>query len=64
MKNITVSIDEAIYRNARAWAALRGTSVSALFQDFLKSLARRPLPPLDFYNEEQDTPTPPFPVKP
>jgi plasmid stability protein len=35
MKNITVSIPDEIYREARVSAARRGTSVSALVRDFL-----------------------------
>src|SRR5438270_2832763 len=39
MKNITVSVDDAIYRAARIKAAERDTSVSALVKDFLSNLA-------------------------
>ena len=35
MKNITVSIDDDLHRRARIKAAERGTSISALFRDFL-----------------------------
>lgn len=35
MKNITVSIDDDVYRRARIMAAERGTSVSAAVRDFL-----------------------------
>ncbi len=35
MKNITVSIDADLYRQARMKAAEQGTSISALFRDFL-----------------------------
>jgi hypothetical protein len=38
MKNITISIDDETYRNARIWAALHGTSVSAVVRDLLKRL--------------------------
>jgi hypothetical protein len=38
MKNITVSIDEELYRLARIKAAERSTSVSALFRAFLVNL--------------------------
>ena len=38
MKNITVSISEDVYRNARIKAAELDTSVSALVRDFLESL--------------------------
>jgi predicted transcriptional regulator len=38
MKNITVSLDEEIYRRARMIAAQRDTSVSALVKRFLLEL--------------------------
>ena len=39
MKNITVSLDEEIYRRARMIAAQRDTSVSALVKRFLIELS-------------------------
>jgi len=39
MKNITVSVDDEVYRQARITAAEGNTSVSALVKDFLSSLA-------------------------
>ncbi len=39
MKNITVSVDDDVYRIARIKAAERETSVSALVKGFLSSLA-------------------------
>lgn len=39
MKNITVSLDDQIYRRARMIAAERDTSVSALVKQFLVNLA-------------------------
>jgi uncharacterized protein YdaU (DUF1376 family) len=38
VKNITVSLDDDIYRRARMIAAERDTSVSALVKDFLVAL--------------------------
>jgi predicted transcriptional regulator len=38
VKNITVSLDDELYRRARMIAAERDTSVSALVKDFLSSL--------------------------
>lgn len=38
-KNITVSVPDEIYRDARIRAAERGTSVSALVGDYLRGLA-------------------------
>jgi uncharacterized protein YdaU (DUF1376 family) len=38
VKNITVSLDDDLYRRARMIAAERDTSVSALVKDFLSSL--------------------------
>jgi len=39
MKNITVSVDDAVYRAARIKAAEQDTSVSALVNDYLVKLA-------------------------
>jgi hypothetical protein len=39
MKNITVTVDDEIYRRARIKAAERDTSVSALVKHFLMELA-------------------------
>ncbi len=41
MPNITLSIPERIYRAARIRAAERGTSVSALVAEYLRSLSER-----------------------
>ena len=38
MKNITIAVDDEIYRNARVAAARCATSVSALVKKFLLSL--------------------------
>ena len=40
MKKVTVKVDEATYHDARLWAALQDTSVSALVRGFLISLAQ------------------------
>ncbi|MBV6487152.1 MAG: hypothetical protein GHHEDOFH_01095 [Pseudorhodoplanes sp.] len=40
MKNITVSVDDETYRQARVKAAERNTSISALVRDFLSGLGR------------------------
>ena len=45
MKNITVSVDDTVYRRARVIAAQQDTSVSALVKRFLMELA----------SEESDT---------
>lgn len=39
MKNVTVSVPEDTYRQARIRAAQRGTSVSALVAEYLRGLA-------------------------
>lgn len=39
MKNITVTVDDELYRMARVKAAERDTSVSSLVREFLKSLS-------------------------
>jgi plasmid stability protein len=41
VKNITVSVPDDVYRSARIHAAERGTSVSALVSDYLRSLSDR-----------------------
>ena len=41
MKNITVTVADEVYREARIRAAERGSSVSALVGDFLRSLSDR-----------------------
>ena len=43
MKNITVSLDEEIYRRARIKAAQQDTSVSALVKGFLVELVSEEL---------------------
>lgn len=40
MKNLTLSLDDEVYRQARIAAAERGTSISALVRDYLQALAR------------------------
>lgn len=35
MKNITISVDDGVYRQARVKAAERDTSISALVKDYL-----------------------------
>ena len=39
MKNITVSVSDKVYRQARIRAAERGSSVSALVADYLRTLS-------------------------
>ena len=41
MKNITVTVPDDVYRTARIRAAERGTSVSALVGEYLRSLSER-----------------------
>ena len=41
MKNITVSVPDHVYRNARVAAAQRGTSLSALVTGYLERLSGR-----------------------
>ena len=41
MKNITVSVPDDVYRNARVAAAQRDTSVSALVVAYLEQLSSR-----------------------
>jgi len=39
VKNITVSVDDSVYRAARVRASERGTSLSALVAEYLRALA-------------------------
>jgi Family of unknown function (DUF6364) len=41
VKNITLSVSDEVYRDARIRAAERGTSVSALVAEYLRSLSDR-----------------------
>jgi plasmid stability protein len=41
MKNITVSVDDDVYRRARVAAAEQDTSVSALVRQFLADIAAK-----------------------
>lgn len=41
MKNITVSVPDDVYRDARIRAAERGSSISALVAEYLHSLSER-----------------------
>jgi plasmid stability protein len=41
VKNITVTVPDEVYREARIRAAERGSSVSALVGDYLRSLSTR-----------------------
>jgi plasmid stability protein len=41
VKNITVSVPDDVYRAARIRAAERGTSVSALVADYLRSVSEQ-----------------------
>lgn len=59
MKNITVSIPDEIYLNARIKAARRSTSVSALVRDFLESLSDLPYRILDLPDPDWNIPAQP-----
>ena len=48
MKNLTVSIHDETYLEARIWALRRGTSVSALVEKFLETLNESVNPGLAF----------------
>ena len=41
VRNITLSVDEAVIRTVRLYAAERGSTVNALVREFLGSLAAR-----------------------
>jgi hypothetical protein len=76
MKNITVSVSDQAYRQARIWAAERGTSISRVVQYFISTLpglkpaARKfPLPDESAKSSDSLAPLassaqkPPFPVQ-
>jgi hypothetical protein len=48
MKNITVTVRDGVYLNARIWAAQNGTSVSALVGKFLSTIDDSTYEDLDF----------------
>lgn len=54
MKNITISVDEETYRQARIIAAQRDASVSALVRGFLVSLTDTEAPVRDPVREQED----------
>ena len=54
MKNITVSVDEDVYRRARVKAAERDTSVSALVKEFLVELVSEEPSSLKLEREEHE----------
>jgi plasmid stability protein len=58
MKNITVTLPDEIYLEARVWAARHETSVSALVRDFLASLSDFEPVRKRFAVREAETPTP------
>jgi hypothetical protein len=68
MKNITVTVHDETYREARVWAAKENTTVSALVRRFLESLGEPTysgldLPDNDWNNEQapnEATPSPQF----
>jgi hypothetical protein len=67
MKNITVSLHEDTYRQAKVFAALNDTTVSSLVREFLESLDDSPNLHPDLLETEEDpemgTPLPPEFVK-
>lgn len=54
MKNITLSVDEAVYRAARVEAARRNASVSAVVRAYLEAFAKGRAPLLDEGGGAQD----------
>jgi hypothetical protein len=54
MKNITISLDNDVYRQARIKAAEQDTSVSALVRSYLVPIAgHAPVPPRDLKQEQE-----------
>ena len=63
MKNITVSVSDDTYRQARIWAAKNDTSVSATVQDLLINLPGLMRVAKSFTAGLAAAPTPPPPGK-
>ena len=63
MKNITVTVHDEVYTQARVWAAMNGTTISALVKDFIDSLmtAADDLPTLPAAAVRMRSGTPPPP---
>jgi len=65
MKNITVSLHEETYRQAKVFAALNDTTISALVREFLESLDDSPASAPSFskpvWTQEMGSPPPPPP---
>ena len=59
MKNITVSIPDELYLEARVMAARRGTSVSALVKIFIESIIEDQYSDRDNF-ESEGYPHPPY----
>jgi len=53
MKNITISLDDKLYRQARIKAAEHDTSVSALVRKYLISIAGEASTPSDLKQEQE-----------
>jgi hypothetical protein len=60
MKNITVSVCDEVYHEARVSAARLGSSVSALVMEFLESMTENPHFPLELPESALGPPTPPI----
>jgi hypothetical protein len=58
MKNITVTVNDTVYRQARVWAAKRDTSVSAVVAYLLQNLPGLPVAKRAFPLESPDPPAP------
>jgi hypothetical protein len=63
MKNITVTVQDETYREARVWAAKQSTTVSALVRRFLESLHEPSFSGIGLLDYCEGTPSPLFPVE-
>jgi len=61
MKNITVTVNDNAYRQARVWAARRDTSVSAVVTYLLENLPGLPVAKRAFPLENPDSSKPAAP---
>ena len=53
MKNVTISLDDEVYRRARVIAAQRDTSLSAMVKKFLLSLPSEAAMPRNLEHEQE-----------
>jgi hypothetical protein len=61
MKNITVTVPDEVYLDARIWAARQSTSVSSLVRQFLETIGDLPTQSSDLPDCDQEPDPDPLP---